>query len=169
MSSTERHSSKYFYKKFLILSIIILCVINSAVLREISSLYLDTPIIDTPENNNQRNHDDDKENYNSILPIIPRTSFASLNSFFSNYTGKGGWIDVGALSPSNIAELRRLAKIIKGENHDILCGYPQVNATLGNSTTLTIPEKGEFSEYCFWKNDFVSISALADFGFEKAN
>ena len=70
-----------------------------------------------------------------FLPIVPRTSFAALNTFFSNYTGNGGWIDVGALLPLHASDIRQLAKKIMGRN--IQCGYPRVNVSAVTITTIS--------------------------------
>jgi len=104
---------------------------------------------------------------NDILPIAPKSSFASLDSFFSNYSGIGGWIDVGALPSSTTSELRQIAKDIMGRN--IQCGYPRVNISGTENTTdhIILPDKENTLEYCFWENDIVSSLALNDFNFEK--
>ena len=106
-----------------------------------------------------------------FLPIVPRSSFESLKSFFSEYTGKGGWIDVGTLPPSKTSELRQIAKEIMGQDRDIQCGHPLVNVsgTIDTTARTIIPDKDKLLEYCFWENDVVSSGALNDFNFEKEN
>ena len=118
-------------------------------------------------NNNNRDRD-------PFLPIVPRTSFSSLNAFFSNYTGDGGWIDVGVLSRLHASDIRQLAEKIMGRN--IQCGYPRVNVSAVNIATTSgsssnertiIPPEDKPLEYCFWGQDLVSSEALNDFNFEK--
>ena len=64
------------------------------------------------------------------LPLIPKTLFPSLNFFFSNYTSRGGWIDVGALPITATEELRRIASDIMTDERKLECGYPRVNVTM---------------------------------------
>jgi hypothetical protein len=59
----------------------------------------------------------------------------------------------------DIVHLRHLAKTIM-QIKDIQCGSPKVlgKAMIGNTTTDL--------EFCFWKDDYVSNSAMQDFSFE---
>lgn len=103
------------------------------------------------------------DEFDNILPIVPRTSFDSLNSFYSNYTGHGGWIDVGDLPASKTSELRELGKGIMG-GRNYTCGHPKI---IDNATQTTIPDKNASLEYCFWEADLVSEGALNNFKFER--
>mmetsp|Transcript_26934 Transcript_26934/g.27418 ORF Transcript_26934/g.27418 Transcript_26934/m.27418 type:complete len:481 (-) Transcript_26934:144-1586(-) len=109
------------------------------------------------------------DNSGVVLPIVPNSSFASVNDFFSAIPGTGGWIDVGALPSSKTSELRQRAKDIMGRN--LQCGYPRVNVsgTDGAFHHNIPPDKDHILEYCFWENDLVSSRALDDFSFEKSH
>ena len=117
------------------------------------------------------------------LPIIPVVSVQSqndsvgiaaieaTNSFFAEYTGLGGWMDLtqylkeddDATTRHHIERLRMLATtIMMGRN--MTCATPKVTTKF--KRVKIIPRSG--AQYCFWdQNDLVSVKATMDFRFER--
>ncbi len=118
-----------------------------------------------------------RTHHQQVTPLLPHLSESIVNEpdgkalteFFEMHACPPGSttciLDLLSHSSSSqklhddIAHLRRLATSIM-QTKDIQCGSPKVlgKKIIGNTTTDL--------EFCFWKDDYVSIKAMKDFSFE---